>query len=66
MAVEPATALARKDVVGISQLDAGEIQLILDTAEELLEVAKRPIKKVQTLRGSTVVNLFMDPTTITL
>jgi aspartate carbamoyltransferase catalytic subunit len=65
MAVEAATALARKDVVGISQLDAGEIQLILDTAEELLDVAKRPIKKVPTLRGSTVVNLFMEPSTRT-
>ena len=65
MPAEVATALARKDVVGISQLDAGEIQLILDTAEELLEVAKRPIKKVPTLRGSTVVNLFMEPSTRT-
>jgi hypothetical protein len=40
MGVQSAATLERKDVVGISQLDAGEIQLILDTAEELLEVAK--------------------------
>ena len=65
MVVEAATSLRSKDVVGISQLDAGEIQLILETAEELLDVAKRPIKKVPTLRGSTVVNLFMEPSTRT-
>jgi aspartate carbamoyltransferase catalytic subunit len=65
MAVERAQALAGKDVVGIAPLAAGEIALILDTAEELLEVARRPIKKVPTLRGSTVVNLFMEPSTRT-
>jgi aspartate carbamoyltransferase catalytic subunit len=65
MTTDTAVALARKDVVGIQPLDAGEIQLILDTAEELLEVARRPIKKVPTLRGSTVVNLFMEPSTRT-
>jgi len=65
MSVEPASALSSKDLVGISGLTAGEIQLILDTAEELLEVARRPIKKVPTLRGSTVVNLFMEPSTRT-
>ncbi len=65
MAVEAAEALTRKDVVGIASLDAGEIQLILNTAEELLEVARRPIKKVPALRGSTVVNLFMEPSTRT-
>ena len=65
MSVDPAPSLSGKDVVGISGLTAGEIQLILDTAEELLEVARRPIKKVPTLRGSTVVNLFMEPSTRT-
>lgn len=65
MPVESATALTRKDVVGIASLEPGEIQLILDTAEELLEVARRPIKKVPALRGSTVVNLFMEPSTRT-
>jgi len=65
MPVETAAALSSKDVVGIQQLSPGEIQLILDTAEELLEVAQRPIKKVPALRGSTVVNLFMEPSTRT-
>ncbi len=65
MATESATRLASKDLVGIAPLTTGEIQLILDTAEELLEVARRPIKKVPTLRGSTVVNLFMEASTRT-
>ena len=65
MAVERAERLASKDVVGIAPLNPGEIQLVLDTAEELLEVALRPIKKVPALRGMTVVNLFMEPSTRT-
>jgi aspartate carbamoyltransferase catalytic subunit len=65
MPVEPVAALEGKDVVGIDHLSPGEIQLILDTAEELLDVAERPIKKVPALRGSTVVNLFMEPSTRT-
>jgi len=65
MAVEVAEALARKDLLGIAQLEPGEIQLLLDTAEQLLEIARRPIKKVPTLRGMTVVNLFMEPSTRT-
>jgi len=65
MAVERADCLSSKDVVGIAPLNPGEIQLILETAEELLEVAKRPIKKVPALRGMTVVNLFMEPSTRT-
>jgi len=65
MPVEAATALARKDLVGIAPLTPGEIELVLDTAEELLEVARRPIKKVPALRGRAVVNLFMEPSTRT-
>jgi len=65
MPVETAKALSGKDVVGIAGLEPGEIQLVLDTAEELLEVARRPIKKVPALRGATVVNLFMEPSTRT-
>ncbi|MCP4900271.1 MAG: aspartate carbamoyltransferase catalytic subunit [bacterium] len=65
MATDSAARLNGKDVVGIAPLSPSEIQLILDTAEELLEVARRPIKKVPTLRGMTVVNLFMEPSTRT-
>ncbi len=65
MAIERADGLSSKDVVGIAALSPSEIQLILETAEELLEVARRPIKKVPALRGMTVVNLFMEPSTRT-
>jgi aspartate carbamoyltransferase catalytic subunit len=65
MPVESASELTKKDVVGIASLEPAEIQLILDTAGELLEVARRPIKKVPVLRGATVVNLFMEPSTRT-
>ncbi|MCG6963086.1 MAG: aspartate carbamoyltransferase catalytic subunit [Acidobacteria bacterium] len=65
MPTDSVQGLAAKDLVGIAPLSAGEIQLILDTAEGLLEIARRPIKKVPTLRGMTVVNLFMEPSTRT-
>ncbi len=65
MGVDRAEGLSSKDVIGIALLSPGEIQLVLDTAEELLEVALRPIKKVPALRGLTVVNLFMEPSTRT-
>lgn len=55
----------RKDLVGIAPLDRAEIELLLDTAESFLEVAERPIKKVPTLRGRGVVNLFFEPSTRT-
>jgi aspartate carbamoyltransferase catalytic subunit len=65
MTPKPAPRIRGKDLVGIDPLSAGEIQLILDTAEQMREVAKRPIKKVPALRGKTVVNLFMEASTRT-
>jgi aspartate carbamoyltransferase catalytic subunit len=65
MPVAPATSLRGKDLVGIDPLSAGEIQLLLDTAEQMREIAERPIKKVPALRGKTVVNLFFEPSTRT-
>ena len=59
------TALRRKDLLGIAELTPGEIELVLDTAEAMKEVATRPIKKVPALRGKTVVNLFFEPSTRT-
>ena len=59
------TTLRRKDLLGIADLSAPEITLILDTAEAMKEVATRPIKKVPALRGKTVVNLFFEPSTRT-
>jgi len=55
----------RKDLLGIAELSAPEIELILDTAESFREVGERPIKKVPTLRGKTVMNLFFEASTRT-
>jgi len=60
-----AAAWTRKDLLGIAELSADEIRTILDTAESFREVAERPIKKVPTLRGKTVVNLFFESSTRT-
>jgi len=57
--------LRRKDLLGMADLSAEEIQLILDTASSLKEISARPIKKVPTLRGKTVVTLFYEPSTRT-
>ncbi|HMC82768.1 MAG TPA: aspartate carbamoyltransferase catalytic subunit [Candidatus Polarisedimenticolia bacterium] len=57
--------LRHRHLLGIEPLDADEIRLILDTAESFLEISRRPIKKVPTLRGRTIVNLFMEPSTRT-
>ena len=55
----------RKDLLGLRDLSAGEIQAILQTAESFREISLRPIKKVPALRGKTVVNLFFEPSTRT-
>ena len=55
----------KKDLLSISDLTNDEIYLILDTAEAMREIGQRPIKKVPTLRGKTVVNLFYEPSTRT-
>jgi aspartate carbamoyltransferase catalytic subunit len=65
MSVPRAARLRGKDLVGIDPLTPEEIQLILDTAVEMHEVAQRPIKKVPALRGKTVVNFFMEASTRT-
>jgi aspartate carbamoyltransferase catalytic subunit len=62
---QPLTSLRRKDLLGIADLGAEEVVLILDTAEAMKEVGQRAIKKVPTLRGRTVVNLFFEPSTRT-
>jgi aspartate carbamoyltransferase catalytic subunit len=59
------TALRRKDLLGIADMSAEEIVLVLDTADAMKEVGQRAIKKVPTLRGRTVVNLFFEPSTRT-
>jgi aspartate carbamoyltransferase catalytic subunit len=55
----------KKDLLGIDDLTRDEIYRVLDTAEAMREIGERPIKKVPTLRGKTVVNLFYEPSTRT-
>jgi aspartate carbamoyltransferase catalytic subunit len=57
--------LKSKDLLGIKDLSTDEINTILDTASSFKDVLKRDIKKVPTLRGRTVVNLFYEPSTRT-
>jgi len=57
--------LKSRHLLGIEPLTPEEITLILDTAESFAEISRREIKKVPTLRGRTVVNLFMEPSTRT-
>ncbi len=57
--------LRSRHLLGIDGLEAREIQLILDTAEAMKEIGTRSVKKVPTLRGRTVVNLFFEPSTRT-
>ena len=59
------TQWVKKDLLGLQELTAEEIRLILQTADSFREVSLRPIKKVPALRGKTVVNLFFEPSTRT-
>src|SRR5688572_30934903 len=54
-----------KDLLGLEPLSSEQIKLILDTAEPFKEISERAIKKVPTLRGSTIVNLFFENSTRT-
>ncbi len=58
-------SLSSGHLLGIANLDADEIVRILDTAETFAEISTREIKKVPTLRGRTVVNFFVEPSTRT-
>ncbi|HEC97441.1 MAG TPA: aspartate carbamoyltransferase catalytic subunit [Nitrospirae bacterium] len=62
---ETGQQLRNKDIVGIKDLSCDEIELILNTAVGFRDVLRRDIKKVPTLRGKTVVNLFFEPSTRT-
>ena len=54
-----------RDLLGIEDLDREDIERILHTAEHMREIGKRVVKKVPTLRGRTIVNLFFEPSTRT-
>ena len=54
-----------KNILGTRDLAREDISTILDTANAFKEISTRPIKKVPTLRGRTVINLFFEPSTRT-
>jgi aspartate carbamoyltransferase catalytic subunit len=57
--------LRSRHLLGLEGISSEEITLILDTAESFREIIERPIKKVPTLRGVTILNLFYEPSTRT-
>ena len=50
-----------RDLLSIEDLEREEIQKILETAEKMCEIGRRDVKKVPTLRGRTIINLFFEP-----
>lgn len=58
-------SLSSRHLLGLSGVPKEDLQLILDTARTFREVLERPIKKVPTLQGKTVVNLFYENSTRT-
>jgi len=54
-----------RHLLSAADLSAGDALLVLDTAEELAQVSERTVKKLPTLRGRTVVNLFFEDSTRT-
>ena len=54
-----------RDLLGIEDLDRSEIERLLDTADHMREIGEREVKKVPTLRGRTIINLFFEPSTRT-
>lgn len=57
--------LSRKSILTVDDLSLEDIELILNNSDFFLEVLKREVKKVPTLRGKTIVNLFFEPSTRT-
>ena len=57
--------LSTKHLLGIKELELRDIELILSTAQQFKEVLQRPIKKVPSLRDTTIVNLFYENSTRT-
>jgi aspartate carbamoyltransferase catalytic subunit len=56
---------AKKDILDMESLSVDEITLILNTAKQMKEISERPVKKVPTLRGKTIVLFFYEPSTRT-
>lgn len=58
-------SLNRKDLLGLRDLSAEEIELILRTAKSFKQISQRSVKKVPSLRGKTIANVFFEPSTRT-
>lgn len=58
-------SFAARHILGIRDLSPADVELILNTAEILQEISKRPVKKVPALRGKTVLLCFFEPSTRT-
>ena len=56
---------SRKDLLGVRELSADEINFVLDSAAAFKQVGTRDVKKVPALRGKTLVNFFVEPSTRT-
>jgi aspartate carbamoyltransferase catalytic subunit len=65
LAEQPATRHTRRHLLSSADLDREQVRAILDTAAEMHEVQRRDVKKLPTLRGRTVVNLFFEDSTRT-
>lgn len=63
--MKPEYTFPHRHILGIDQFSREDITHILATAEAFLDISNRPIKKVPTLRGRTVMNLFFEPSTRT-
>jgi aspartate carbamoyltransferase catalytic subunit len=61
----PEVKWKRKDLLGLRDLNADEIRLILETARSFQEISQRAVKKVPALHGKTVANLFFEASTRT-
>jgi len=59
------TTFAHRHILGMEQLSYEDIAHILETADSFKEISTRSIKKVPTLRGNTIINLFFEPSTRT-
>src|SRR3569832_2056406 len=59
------TSFPHKHLLSIEALSAEDLTTVLDLGDRFLEINERPIKKVPTLRGKTVINLFLEPSTRT-
>ena len=58
-------SLRGKSILGLENMSPAEIELVLNTAKEMKNIINRDIKKVPTLRGKSIINLFFEPSTRT-